>query len=330
MKQNDIHRSPASKWPASKWPASKWLDGCLRIVVAIQCLGLSGSYLFSPNERESDVFEWLLFDWGWPEPVVQTIDNTGVWLTLAAGGLLCVIGWIKHQSPAHDASSRSWLCWLDELAAWWIAGWVFLITFAHMIRATLWAELTLAEDAVRYIAPLVLVILIRHPVSIGATGTAGIERTRATRVAMGLLLIAASATFAAHGYKAMMCYGPFTDLILLSNRQWTHFDLSQGLVERILAVIGVMDLLIAVLLIVTRWRTVAFYMALWGTIAAASRMTAYGMNAWPDTLLRAANGGVPLAILGYWQITYWAQRQSRWASTQDDAPVMNGRETNCN
>lgn len=140
-----------------------------------------------------------------------------------------------------------------------------------MIRATLWAELTLAEDAVRYVAPLALAILIHRPLSTGSgelTGDAIARGIPSARVAVGLLLIAASATFAAHGYKALMCYGPFTDLILLSDLQWTHFHFSQATVEQILVVIGVIDLLIAFLLIVTRWRTVALYMAVWGIVAA--------------------------------------------------------------
>lgn len=49
----------ANRTPSS---AAQWLEGCLRAVVAIECLGLGGIYLFLRNERESDVFEWLLFD----------------------------------------------------------------------------------------------------------------------------------------------------------------------------------------------------------------------------------------------------------------------------
>lgn len=310
--------------------SSRWLESCLRIVVAIQCIGLGGIYLFSQNERESDVFEWLLFDWGWPETLVQAIDNTGVGMTLAAGFLLCGIGWIRrrnwstYQDHADATRSRSWLCWLDEAAAWWIAGWVLLISFAHMIRATLWAELTLAEDAVRYVAPMALAIVIRRRLH---TRHRGENYVGDTRVAVGMLMIAASATFAAHGYKALMCYGPFTDLILLSDLQWTHTDVSQSVAERILFVIGVFDLFIAALLVITLWRAVALYMTVWGIVAAASRMTAYGVGAWPETLLRAANGGVPLAILGYWQITYWSQLKSQRVDTRSDERKTDGIET---
>ena len=41
-------------------------------------------------------------------------------------------------------------------------------------------------------------------------------------------------------------------------------------------------------------------MALWGIITACSRITANGWEAYPEALIRAANGGLPLAILLYW------------------------------
>ncbi|TWU16300.1 hypothetical protein [Allorhodopirellula heiligendammensis] len=279
--------------------SSAWLDGCLRIVIAIQSIGLSGRYLFSKNEWESHVFEWLLFDWGWPEPLAQTMDNAGTWLTLVAGGLLCLIGWLKHRRFG-DTGLPTALTWLDRIAAGWIACWLLVMAVAHMMRATLWAELTLAEDAVRYIAPVTLIILSGRP---AASPLVKGGRSGGTPLAVLLLMIAASATFAAHGYKAVERYGPFTDLILLSDLQWTHMSMSQTTAETILVVVGVIDLVVALLLIPTRWRSVALYMAVWGIIAAVSRMTAYGFGAWPETLLRAANGGVPLAIFGYWTIS---------------------------
>ncbi|TWT74734.1 hypothetical protein [Allorhodopirellula solitaria] len=279
--------------------ARNWLDGCLRIVIAVQCFGLAGRYLFSPNERESDVFEWLQFDFHWPEPLVQSIDNAGAWLTLAAGLLLCVAGIVRPRMDPESMLGRS-LRWLDGTAALWIAVWVFTMAVAHRMRATLYADLTFAEDAVRYVAPLALLLLINRP-----TRRLEIERGgfQAERAAVILLMLAAAATFAAHGYKAIECYGPFMDLVLLSDMRWTQFYPSESTVQRSLVAIGVVDLLVAILLVVARWPAVAFYMAVWGGVAAASRMTAFGFSAWPETLLRAANGGVPLAILGYWIVS---------------------------
>ncbi|MFG0265712.1 MAG: hypothetical protein ACF8AM_11275, partial [Rhodopirellula sp. JB055] len=101
------------------------------------------------------------------------------------------------------------------------------------------------------------------------------------------------------------CYAPFIDLILLSDMQWTEFGFRQASVERILVVIGILDILVALALLIFRSRAAAFYMVVWGLVTAASRMTALGMDAWPETWIRIANGGVPLAILIHWS---WTRR----------------------
>ncbi len=65
-------------------------------------------------------------------------------------------------------------------------------------------------------------------------------------------------------------------------------------------VIGVLDLLVAFFLLTLQSRFAVGYMAAWGLVTASSRTTAFGFDAWPETLLRAANGGVPIAIMIYW------------------------------
>ncbi len=297
----------------------------LRIVVVIQCFGVGGRYLFSSMETESDVYGWLYFDCHWSESLAQSIDNAGALMTLVAGGLLCLTGW-RMTKPMNESPRDEILRRLDRAAAWWVALWMLLNTAAHMMRAAVFAELSLAEHAVRYAAPIALALFSgardRAP---GGTGhvndsdtgdlfgehatkvapkldvdTRAFSQPRRTRVAIHILVVAAAFTFAAHGYKAFECYAPFTDLILLSDMQWTDTGCTQTTAEQLLVAIGIADIVVALALLLIRSRLAAFYMVVWGSVTAASRMTAFGFDAWPETLIRIANGGVPLAILIYW------------------------------
>ncbi|QDV23526.1 hypothetical protein [Aureliella helgolandensis] len=290
-----LEQSESSERSAIQRSAIRRLDGGLRAVIAMECFGVGGRYLFGSFETESDIYGWLYFDCQWPEGLAQGIDTFGAILTLATGLLLCLTGWAKRW----QSSQSSWTGLvrnLDGPAAAWIAAWMLLLAMAHMMRAAVYAEISLAEHAVRYVAPVALLLLGRGLVP----DVAAERRSTPSKLAIRLLLVATSATFAAHGYKAMEHYGPFTDLILLSDLQWPQWNLTQETAERLLTTIGVVDLVVAFLLLASQSRAVALYMAAWGFMTAASRITALGVDAWPETVVRIANGGVPLVIAVYW------------------------------
>ena len=274
--------------------AVRRMDFWLRFVILVQCVGLGGRYLFSSYETESDIYGWLYFDCDWSEPLAQSIDNCGSLITVIAGVMIFCIAAIRGRlfngSPWPNV-----FCWLNRTAAVWIAIWMVLISLAHMMRTSVFAELVPAEHAVRYIAPLAIffsgeIVFCLHDKN---------KIQFAAKFAITLLMLSASATFAAHGYKAVQCFGLFTDLILLSNLDFTRIDLSQQNAERLLIIVGVLDIVAAIALLLFRSRLAICYMAIWGFVTAASRMTAMGVDAWPEFLLRFANGGVPIAILLY-------------------------------
>ncbi|TWU07469.1 hypothetical protein [Stieleria varia] len=279
--------------------AFRRMRGCLCFIIFVQCIGVGGRYLFTSHEIESDVYGWLYFDHDWPESVAQTIDNAGSVLTLTMGCCLCITEILRWRRP--DLTRRTPLLRLTQVASLWIAIWMLVTAMTHMMRADVYAELTLAEHAVRYTAPVALLVGLEGTLRSSPTT----DHWKASRLwgdpaSIWLLVLSASATFAAHGYKAIECYGQFTDLILLSDLQWTNLGWGQKTTERILVAIGALDILVAFLLLSVRSRFAAFYMACWGLVTATSRMTALGLDAWPETLIRAANGGVPAAIFIYW------------------------------
>lgn len=269
---------------------------CLLCIVLLQSMGVAGMYLLSSSEMESDVYGLLFFDWGWPEDLAQRIDDAGALGTLVGAGL-AIPGVVLLSSLGGDIASgtrisRQWLRLLLLTNLCFIASWMLAIAVTQMVRGGAFVEYALGEHAVRFAVPLALALLLAP-----ATGWISGERLRQT--SMGLLTLATAATFIVHGYKAICLYGQFTDLILLSSARWTSLQLTQSTAEGALWVIGVVDVVVALLLIGTRWRMIAAYMALWGLITACSRMTAMGAGAWPEVLIRSANWGAPLALLLY-------------------------------
>ena len=264
----------------------------LRAVVFLQCVGVAGRYWFAEFEVESNIYGLLFFDWSWPESVAQKIDD--------AGALACLFAGIVILLPSSFCPSI-WVSraeWMQRFAAAFTTTWMLALAVTQMIRGGVFAELSLGEHAVRFTAPLALMILLGIRNSENGVSNSR-EPVGHNRLWMSVLVvrIAASATFAVHGYKAFQLHGPFADLVLLSDLNWTNFQIEQTSVEQILRVIGFIDLLVAGLLWGPLMRTAAFYMVIWGMLTAASRITSLGFAAWPETLIRSANWGCPLFLV---------------------------------
>lgn len=272
--------------PNSDSPIPNKLLTALRVIVFLQCIGVAGRYWFAEFEIESDIYGLLFFEWSWPETLAQRIDDIGALGCLFAGVIALVptlrLGWDRIRQ-------------LQRLAAGFVTAWMFSIAIAHMYRGGVFAELSLGEHAVRYAAPMALVILLSVK-----------ESTETVRLWTTLLIlkIATAATFAVHGYKALKIHGPFADLVLLTDLNGANFGIGQATVEQILWTIGIVDLVVAVLILFPRMRTVAIYMVFWGILTAASRMTAWGGSAYPETLIRSANWGCPLILAIAYQFSY--------------------------
>lgn len=282
--------------------AARW---CLRLTVVAQCAGLVALYYGHRNETESDIYGVLYFDWQWTESTAQWTDDAGVLMCGVCAAWVLVAGLLQPTSIAAHAGQapsagrlRRWPVRIaDLLALALIFGWFLTLAAAHLIHGGPYTQWALAEHAVRYAAPLALIL-------VGPLAAWWRFPAAAADVAWMLLRIAAAATFVAHGYKAMQGYGPFVDLILLTDLRWSGAGIQQPTVETMLAIIGWIDLSVAVVVLSPWWRAAAAYMAVWGAVTASSRITGLSLEAWPETLLRAANCGVPLALV------WWSRRSA--------------------
>ena len=244
--------------------------------------------------------EYLVFQAGVSEGFAQAVDDTGAYLCLAAGVLFSLR--LLSNLETTRANRTRWMAifrWLELIAAGFVAVWFVADALAHTERGGIFSELTIGEVAVRFACPLALILLTQPNVR---------QTNKASLTARWILTLAISTTFIVHGFKSLQLYGPFCDLILLTDLRLFQLELSQSTAETALVIIGWIDILIAVAMLVTRYKPIATYMIFWGLITSASRMTAFGWTAWPETLVRAANWGAVLAVLLLWQ----------WESAQTD------------
>ena len=247
---------------------------CLRLSVAGQCIAAARTARVAGSEVNS----WLFMKAGLPESVASFTDQV-------AAGLLFMVAVSAIVRPIRGL-------------LFFNAAWMAAVAFAIFTNpGTTVDALAPFSHAVRVAAPLGLALL---PLDAGEELR---HSARKSTFALWILLLGVAATFIAHGIEALQHYGRFVDLIIGSAKQWLGLGVTQQTAEQLLTVIGVQDILFAPLLLSRRWRWVAGWMAFWGLSTALSRVTAMGDGSWHQSLIRIANGGVPLALyLGWWHL----------------------------
>jgi hypothetical protein len=160
----------------------------------------------------------------------------------------------------------------ERRAAWVVAAWFVVAALTKTIAATEpFAWLALPAQAARY----GIALAIAQP-----------------RLAVPILRIATSLTFVGHGFEA---YIQHTGGLV-------GVSVSDAITASLLRLIGAVDLLVAVLLFIPLpRRSAAGYMSVWGCITALARTVYAGPAGIPDTLVRAANSGGPLALWLSWR-----------------------------
>lgn len=159
--------------------------------------------------------------------------------------------------------------------AWMFSGFIVLTVLAND------DPLTLALQAPRVVAPLALLLLLEGK-SIDL-----------------LLRLGAVGAFAGHGIKGLQGDHAFRTLIEASAGK-IGLEAAPWFVGGAVAALGFIDVALATLVLIRPRRSLLLWMAIWGAVAALSRVTAHGWSWIPETLLRAGNAGVPLAL---WLLT---------------------------
>ncbi len=162
-----------------------------------------------------------------------------------------------------------------------------LLAWASMDQGGVpFSEWALPAHAMRLAAPLALVWL--------CAGSRTVARERTVRwVVQGAIVI----VFVVHGIEAVRAHPWFIDLTIAGLRSTLDLSVTQRTVERLLLVVGLLDLVAAAALLLGV-RAAAWYMAIWGTFTALLRVLAYGHGALAEMVVRLPHGLLPLLLLG--------------------------------
>ena len=271
--------------------------------------------LWGEYETESDVYGWLFFDLGWLEETSLRVEDAGTIAFFTCGLSILVLPLLGRSLSAKSSRWNQLLFGLQILCLPWIALWQGAHSLLHAWRGgSFMAEWAVAAHAVRIFTPLALIAFL-----VAKRDAKPIDGL----VVMGdwILRLAVAATFITHGVEAIRLNPAFVDLLIGSANNLLGWAMSQSTATIMLYVIGVIDIALAVALLARRWRSVAGYLAFWGIVTACSRVTAAGLvgfaAAYPETLIRAANGGAPLALL----ILYFGLAAQRRAVAQPILPA---------
>ena len=186
----------------------------------------------------------------------------------------------------------SWMSWLGLPL---VAGYFLWSAFESWTSnpENPFKQCILLNHAVRYVGPVVLGVWMWR---LGRNMEVSLPDKW-----VWVLRFAAAATFAGHGFNALRGSPAHVELIQFTYINLLGREISLELAKQVLAYIGTMDVVLALLLVLRRWRWVAMWMAVWGLVTAGSRLSAYGIGeGWNLTAIRLGNGGIPLVIWWLW------------------------------
>lgn len=262
-------------------PLTSWL---LRVGILLHALGVAVA-LFT--RAGSPLGSIALMDWGIPHSTIFLSERIAACLLVGAAASL----FVYRQAIA--------------LPFIFIA--IFIDAYARQLSGgEAFSQYAVGAAALRWLLPLALFVLISRSFWLPS---------RSTRIwlATWVLRIGLATVFITHGLEALGRHPGFIDLLISSARTWLHVSLKESLAVQMLFVIGVVDILVAVLLLIRPWKTLLAWLCFWGLITALSRPLAHGFASYPEVLLRVSHFLAPVAI---WWLSSWMQRQ-KTASTSD-------------
>lgn len=251
------------------------MQATLRVVIAIQCWGYAAGHLH--QQRPFALLGMLQSAYNWPDDQLATFANYAAYMLIAYG----VVTLFRP----------TWLV-LAPLAAWQTGMAVALVVEEQGMMASLEA----IEQAVRFTVPTALLLIDFWPPRIKPTLSFCL-------MSVGLLRIATAATLLAQGSLALYQFqqgGELVDVLVLSGKNLFTKTIEPGQAKLALAVMGVLEIAIAVSLISSRNRLIALGVVVWELLTASAWTFAYGIQGYDFTLIRIAESGAPLAMLIFW------------------------------
>ncbi len=255
-----------------------WIKTTLRVTVAIQCFGAAAQWLSAGTA--SPIAEFFISDMGWREAQAVQFDD-GV----AYGLIVC--GVLTALRPLWPV--------LLPVTLWFTA--TSLSSIIHEID--LKSVLVPVEEAIRSLAPLGLLVLDFWPPRIKS-------HLGRTVITMWLLRLGLAITFIGLGLVAIMqslTSGSLLQVVRSIAEYGGITELSDQSVRLILAITGGLELALGFNVLASRSKPLLAMMSVWGFASAALPMISFGFAAFPESLVRIAEGGVPVVLLLYFSLS---------------------------
>ncbi len=249
-------------------------DWMLRVALFVYLAGLAVAIF---TRAQTSIGGIALMYWGVPHDTIFFWERTAAAVLLLAG--------------------LSLLIWPTVIAALFIGGAVFTEAYAaYRFGGDHFVEWVIAARTLRYLLPVAAAALIISPRIVPHV------RWKAL-ASMWILRIGLAVVFATHGMEALRQHPGFIDLLIGTTGNLLGLRMTESTAVLLLKVIGVVDLIVAFLILVGRWRWLLGWLFFWAAITAASRMTALGFMSYPEFLVRSSHMVAPLGIwaLGQYQ-----------------------------
>ena len=188
-----------------------------------------------------------------------------------------------------------------------IQTWIILIPAAVWALANSLAIWSTDSHMFPWLSPFAYAARYSLPIALGLLICCVQSRTE---LALWVLRISLGITFIAHGLEAFLHYPVFVDYILGAGNYSLGLKITESTATSILTIIGVVDILVAVLFVAVRAPWCAAYMAFWGLVTALSRIVHFGWESWSEVFIRMSHVGVPVVLFLYWRMLPAEEKQA--------------------
>lgn len=153
-----------------------------------------------------------------------------------------------------------------------------------------YSEYAFAAYALRFAAPLAFLLVFYRSINQPE------KNKQNMHLVVWIMILASSTTFFIHGLEALWAHPWFVDMTLTMAQNLSGWALSQSQAERILILVGVLDITSAIGLLIFRSKIAALWMFLWGFFTCLLRLVNFGYGAIPDVVIRFPHGLLPLIL----------------------------------
>lgn len=106
--------------------------------------------------------------------------------------------------------------------------------------------------------------------------------------------------FMSHGIGCFLKNALYIDYIIGFIGDYTPFSIKQYQAEQLLNIIGIIDVIVAVLVLVKPSKSLLYWLIFWGLLTSLLRIVDAGIFNYTEFLIRAPHFGLPIAMLIIW------------------------------